>query len=116
MAAAFLSTAALSCCLRQQTARRPGFRERCSSPRIARHTTASRRPQRAWKNGSAAVGLAMTLPLLVRLGLGVMDFGALTGTSSALERATRAAAEVVWAHPSETGAELTRVGIFPRGA
>jgi Flp pilus assembly protein TadG len=47
----------------------------------------------AWDSGAAAVELSFLLPVLVVLGLGVSDYGALMGSAASLEAATRSVAE-----------------------
>jgi len=66
-------------------------------------------------DGAVAVELAITAPLLVLLALGVADYGALMGSSAALEGAARAGAEVGKANPSVTAGQLTALSIFPTG-
>jgi Flp pilus assembly protein TadG len=65
--------------------------------------------------GAAAVEFAITAPVLVVLVLGVADYGLLMGSSSSLEGATRAGAEVAKAKPSVTPAQLTALNLFPVG-
>ena len=67
-------------------------------------------------NGTAAVELAITAPVLVLLGLGVADYGILMGSAASLESAARAGAEVAKVTPSVTAATLTSLGLFPSGA
>jgi Flp pilus assembly protein TadG len=47
----------------------------------------------AQNSGAAAVELSFLLPVLVVLGLGVSDYGALMGSAASLEAATRSVAE-----------------------
>jgi Flp pilus assembly protein TadG len=65
--------------------------------------------------GAAAVELAITAPVLVVLVLGIADYGLLMGSSSSLEGATRAGAEVARANPGVTAAQLTALNLFPSG-
>jgi hypothetical protein len=60
------------------------------------------RYREARNSGSAAVEMAFVMPVLVVLGLGVADYGALMGLSASLEGATRAGAEYGKLNPSDT--------------
>jgi Flp pilus assembly protein TadG len=67
-------------------------------------------------DGTAAVELAITAPVLVLLLLGIADYGMLMGTSASLEGAARAGAEVAKVNPSVTAPQLTALNLFPTGA
>lgn len=77
-----------------------------------------RRRREARNSGTVLVELALTVPILLALVVGVADYGVLMGSSDNLTAATRAGAEIVKARQTETAAQLTAItpSIFPAGA
>jgi Flp pilus assembly protein TadG len=67
-------------------------------------------------SGNAAVEFAISAPFFVLLCIGVVDYGAFVGTSSGLESATRAGAEVVLAGSTATATQLATLGVLPSGS